>query len=107
MLYSHLLNHTNTKTLIHNNVDYIIKIPMHHWLDCVTKLFYKSCFITLADLDATSTSSNLPIIFYDCNGISIPIAGNLKTELLNNIKIYGNKETVDSITCLVNEYPSI
>lgn len=47
-------------------------------------------------------------IFYEYNSISILLAGDLETELLNSgLKIYGNKDVVKVITCLVNEYPSI
>lgn len=46
-------------------------------------------------------------MFYECHGISIPLAGDLETKLSNSIKIYEIKNIVDIITCLVNKYPSI
>lgn len=49
----------------------------------------------------------LSIIFYDRNGISIPPARNLEMGLPNAINIYWDKEAVNGITYLVNEYPSI
>lgn len=107
ILYSHLLNHTSTKVLIHNNADHTIKILLHHRLDCITELPYKSCFTTSVDLYVASTLTTLPIIFYNHNGISIPPTGDLEIELLKGIKIYENREAVGAITCLVNKYLSI
>lgn len=106
-LYSHFLNHSSTKVLIYNNTNHVVKIPLHHRLGCVTKLPYKSCFATSVDLDVASTTPTLLVIFYDRNGISIFPAKELETELPNGIKIYGNKEAVDIIMQLVNEYSSI
>ena len=106
-LYSHILDHTSTKILVRNNADHAVKIPTQHRLGCVTELPYENCFATSADLDVASTPPTLPTIFHDRNGISIPPAGDLETELPNGIKIYGDKEAVDAITRLVNEYPSI
>lgn len=106
-LYSHILDHTNTKILVRNNANHAIKISTHNRLGCVTELPYKNCFATSADLDIASTPPILSTIFYDCNGISILLAKDLKIELLNGIKIYGNKEAVDAITRLINEYSSI
>lgn len=39
-LYSHLFNHTKTKILMCNYTDHAIKLLGHHWLSCITKLFY-------------------------------------------------------------------
>lgn len=49
----------------------------------------------------------LPTIFYNRNGISISLVKDLEVELPNDIKIYRDKETVNVITYLINEYPSI
>ena len=106
-LYSHLLDHTSTKVLVRNEVGHAIKILLHHRLGCVTKLPYESCFAILADLDVASTAPTLPTIFHDCNEISIPPAGNMETELPNGIIIYEDKEAVDAITRLVDNYSSI
>lgn len=106
-LYSYFLNHTSTKVLVRNNADHAIKIPLHHQLGCVTKLPYKSCFASSADLDVASTPPTSPTIFHDRTGISIPSSGDLETELSNGIKIYGDREAVNAITRLVDEYPTI
>ena len=90
-----------------NNANHAIKIPTHHRLGCVTKLPYENCFATSADLNVASTPPTSPTIFHDRNGISIPPTRDLEIELPNGIKIYGDKEAVDAITCLVNEYPLI
>lgn len=84
-----------------------MKIFLHYCLGCVTKLPYNKGFATLADLNVVSTLPTLPTIFNNCNGISIPPARDLETELLNGIKIYKTKEAVNIITLLVNEYLSI
>lgn len=106
-LYSHLLDHTSTKVLVRNNAGHAIKIPLHHRLGCVTELLYESYFATSADIDVASTSPISPTIFHDRNRISIPPTGDMETELPNGIKIYGDKEAVDAITRLVDDYPSI
>ena len=106
-LYSHLLDHTSTTVLIRNNAGHAIKIPLHHRFGYVTELPYESCFATSADLDVASTPPTSPTIFHDRNGISILLAGDMEIELPNDIKIYGDKEVVDAITRLVDDYPSI
>ena len=106
-LYSYLLDHTSTKILVRNDAGHSIQIPLHHRLGCVTELPYKSCFATSADLDVASTPPTSPTIFHDRNGISIPPAGDKETELPNGIKIYGDREAVDAVTCLVNDDPTI
>ena len=106
-LYSHFFDHTSTKILVRNNTNYIIKILLYHRLGCITKLPHENCFATLADLDIVSMLPTLLTIFYDRNGISIPPTGDLETKLPNGIKIYKDKQAVDAITCLVNEYLSI
>lgn len=106
-LYSHLLDDTNIKILVYNNVDHVIKISMPYQLGSVIELSYKSCFATSTNLNTAFTPHTLPIIFHDHNNISIPLVRDLEMELPNGIKIYGDKETVDTITCLVNKYPSI
>lgn len=107
ILYSHFFDHTIPKVLVHNDASHAIKIPLHHWLGCVTKLLYKSYFATSADLDVASIPPISPTIFHDRNGISIPPARDIKIELPNGIKIYGDKEAVDTITRLVDNYLSI
>lgn len=106
-LYSHPFDHTSTKVFVRNHADYAIKILLHHRLGCVTELPYESYFATSIDVDITSTPPILPTIFHDRNGISISSFIDLETELRNGIKIYGDRETVGSITRLVDEYPSI
>ena len=106
-LYSHLLDHNSTKVLVRNEAGRAIKIPLHHRLGYVTELPYESCFATLADLDVASTPPTSSTIFHDCNGISIPPAREMETELANGIKIYRDREAVDAITRLVNDYPTI
>ncbi len=106
-LYSHLLNHTSNKVLVCNNAGHAIKIPLHYRSGYVTELPYESCFATSADIDMASTPPTSPTIFHDRNGISIPPAGDMETELPNGIKIYGDKEAVDAITRLMDNYPSI
>lgn len=44
---------------------------------------------------------------HECHEISILLARDLETKLPNGIKIYRDKNIVDTITYLVNEYPSI
>lgn len=106
-LYSHFLDYTNVKILMHNNVDHTIQISSYHQLGCVTKLLYESYFAALADFDVASTAPISPTIFHEHNKISTPLAGDLETELSNSIKIYKDKKVVDVITRLINEYPSI
>ncbi len=106
-LYSHLLDHNSTKILVRNEACRAIKIPLHHRLGYVTELPYESCFPTSADLDVASTPPTSSTIFHDRNGISIPPAGDIETELPNGIKIYGDREAVDAITRLVKDYPTI
>ena len=76
-LYFHILDHTNTKILMNNNADHVIKILTQHRLGCVIELPYKNFFATSADLDIVSMPPTLPTIFYDRNGISIPLTGDL------------------------------
>lgn len=103
----HIFDHTNTRILVRNNADHAIKILTHPRLSCVTELPYKNCFTASADLDVAYTPLTLPTIFHDRNSISISPAEDLETELPNGIKIYRDKKAIDTITCLVNEYPSI
>lgn len=107
ILYYNLLNYTSAKVCVHNNVDHTIKIPLHHRLGCVTKPPYKNYFVTSADFDVVSTPPILLTIFHDRNGISILPAGNLQKDLPNGITIYKDKEAIDAITYLVDEYPLI
>ena len=60
-----------------------------------------------ADLNVASIPPNLLAIFYDRNDISIWPAKDLEIKLSNGIKIYKDKEAVNAITRLVDEYPSI
>lgn len=106
-LYSYLFDHISTKVLVCNDIGYTIKIPLHHQLGCVTKLPYKSYFATSINLDVVSKPLISPTIFHDYNGISIPSAEDMETELLNSIKIYRDKEAVDMITRLIDDYLSI
>ncbi len=106
-LDSHLLDHTSTKILVRNDAGHAIKILLHHRLGCVTELPYESCFATSADLEVASTPPTSPTIFHDRNGISILPARDMETELPKGIKIYGDREAVDAITRLVNDYPTI
>ncbi len=106
-LYFHLLDHISNKVLVRNDASHAMKIPLRHRLGCVTELPYESCFATSADIDVASTPPISPTIFHDGNGISIPPAGDMETELPNSIKIYRDKESVDTITRLVDDYPSI
>lgn len=92
---------------MHNNVNHAIKIVTHHRLGCITELPYKSCFAISRELDTASILPTLPAIFYNHNGICILLAGNLKTDLGNGNKIYGDEDVVNAITCLVDEYLSI
>lgn len=55
----------------------------------------------------TAMLPTLSTLFHKHNGISILLSGDLKTELPNGIKIYRNKKAGNTITCLVNKYPSI
>lgn len=73
----------------------------------MTKVPYKNYFKILADLNVVTTSPISLTMFYKLNGISISPIEDLETELPNSIKIHGNKEAVDAITCLVNGYLSI
>ena len=73
----------------------------------MTELSYKSYFATSADLDVASIPPTSPTIFHDRNKISIPPVGDMEIELPNGIKIYGDKEAVDAITRLVDDYPLI
>lgn len=107
LLYSYLFDHTNTKIFVHNNADHVIKILTHHRLSYVIKLPDKSSFVTSTNLNAASIPRILPTIFHDHNGISIPPAKDLEMEFPNGIKIYRDKEVVDKITRLVNEFFSI
>lgn len=59
------------------------------------------------DFNATATLLTLPTIFHEHNGMTIPSVGDLETELPNGIKIYKDKKAVNTITHLVNKYPSI
>lgn len=95
------------KVFVRNNADYAIKIPLYHQLGCVIELPYKSCFTTSADLNTASTSLILLAIIHDQNGIFIKLAKDLEIELSNDIKIYGNKKAIDTITQLIDKYPSI
>lgn len=106
-MYFHLFDHTSTKIFVHNNTDHAIKISLFYRLGCVTELPYKNYFAISANLDIASILPTLPTIFYDRNGISIALAGDLETKLSNGIKIYKNKQAVDAITRLVDKYPSI
>lgn len=58
--------------------------------------------------DAASTPPMSPLLFHKRNGVTIlPADVDLETELLNSIKIYGNKQVIEKITCLFNKYPTI
>ena len=58
--------------------------------------------------DAAFTPPTSFFLFYERNGIIIPPADvGLEIELSNGIKIYNNRQAVENIICLVNEYPSI
>lgn len=107
ILYFYLLNYTSTKVFVRNNADHVIKIVLYYRLNRITELPYENCFTISADLDVAFISLTLPTISPNCNDISIPIAKDLEIELLNGIKIYGDKETVDTITYLVDEHSSI
>ncbi len=61
----------------------------------------------LADFNTTSTPPTSLTMFHEHNGIFILSARDLETELPNRIKNYGDKDAVETITRLVNEYPSI
>lgn len=106
-LYSYLLTHSSIKVVVQNNADHAVKVPLYYWLGYIIELPYKSCFATSADLDIASTPPTSLAIFHDRRDISIPPDGDLETELPNGIKIYGDKEAVDAIMQLVDEYPSI
>lgn len=80
---------------------------MYHQFGYITELPYKNYFATSADLDVTSTPPTLLTIFHDHNSNSIPLVGDLEKKFPNGIKIYRDKEAIDVITCLINEYPSI
>lgn len=73
----------------------------------MTELPYESYFATSANLEVASTPPTSLTIFHNRNVISISLAGDMETKLLNGIKIYGDKEAVDAITHLVDDYLSI
>ena len=107
-LYSHLLDHTSSKILVRNDAERSIQIPRRHRLDSITEIPFENCFATSVDHDAASTPPTSPLLFHERNGITIPPAdAGLETELPNGIKIYRDRQAVEKITRLVNEYPSI
>ena len=107
-LYSHLLDHTSSRILVRNDADRSIQIPQSHRLGYITEIPFENCFATSVDHDAASTPPTSPFLFHERNGITIPPADTgLETELPNGIKIYGDSQAVEKITCLINEYPSI
>ena len=60
------------------------------------------------DYDATSTLPTSPLLFHEQSDITIPPADTgLEIEILNGIEIYGDRQAVEKITCLIDEYPSI
>ena len=64
--------------------------------------------MTSMDHDAASTPPTSPFLFHERSGITIPPADTcLEIELPNGIKIYGNRQAVEKITCLTDEYPLI
>lgn len=108
ILYAYLVNHTISRVFVRNNINHPIQILKYHKLDCMTKLLYKSCFIVLMDHKVASSLLTSPPLFYEQSSITIMPAGiSLKTELLNDIKIYGDKNVMEQISCLVNKYPFI
>lgn len=107
-LYSYLFDHTSSKILVRNDAERSIQIPKRHRLGCITEIPFENCFATSVDHDAASTLSTSPLLFHKRNGITIPPAdAGLETELPNGIKIYRDRQAVEKITRLVNEYPSI
>lgn len=107
-LYAHLVDHSTSKVLVRNDADHPVQIPRHHKLGCVTELPYESCFAASVGHEAASSPPISLPLFHERSGITIPPNGtSLETELPNGIKIYGDKDAVEQITRLVNEYPSI
>ena len=107
-LYSYLLDYTSSKIFVQNDAKCAIQIPRCHRLGYITKILFKNCFATSVDHDAASTWPMSPLLFHERNGITIlPADAGLETKLLNGIRIYGDRQTVEKITRLVNEYPSI
>lgn len=85
-----------------------MQILRRHRLGCITKVPFENCFATSVDRDAASTPPTSPLLFHEWNGITILVADiNLDTKLPNGIKIYSNKQAIEKIIRLVNEYPSI
>ena len=104
-LYSHLLNHTTSRILVRNNANRSIQISRSYRLGYITEIPFENCFATSIDHDFTSTLLTSPFLFHERSGITIsPADVGLETELPNDIKIYGNRQAVEKITRLVNEY---
>ena len=107
-LYSHLFDHSSLKIFVWNDAKHSIQITRHYRLGYVTEIPFENCFATSVDHDAAATPLTSPLLFYERNGITIPLAGTgLETKLLNGIKIYGDEQAAEKITRLVNESLSI
>ena len=107
-LYSHLLNHTSSKILVRNNADRLIQISQSHRLGYITEIPFENCFPNSVDHDTASTSPTSSLLFYEWNGITIlPADTGLETELPNGIKIYSDRQAIEKITRLIDEYSSI
>lgn len=72
------------------------------------EVVYKNGFVMLIDHKTAITLLILSFLFYKQNDITIlPANISLEMEFPNGIKIYKDKEAVEQITHLVNEFSSI
>lgn len=106
--YAHLIDYIICRILVGNDANYYIQVPKNYNLSYITNLVYKNCFAVKIEVDAVVYLPLVSLLFHEQNGIIIPPAdNNIKTKLLNNIKIYKDNNVVQQITQLFNKYPSI
>lgn len=108
ILYTHLINYTAFKILMRNDKNHVIQVLKYYKFDYITKLLYKNSFMILVSHKTASSPLMSSFLFYKHTGITIlSTKTSLETELLNNIKIYGNKNIVRKIMHLIKKYSSI
>lgn len=106
-MYVHLLDYINTKIVIHNNSNRHVRLPKKQKLGTVSEVFFGNSFST--ELEAnTAEISPTKLFFRDPIEVIVIVSDYLlETQLLNNIRIYSNKDVVRKILRLVDEFPSI
>ena len=107
-LFAHLISYDTKEMLVRNGFPNAVLIFRKHKLGTVTEVMYENCFYEVLDPEAAEVSPRLTSDHFNRRAVAISSVDlSLETKLPNGVMIYGDKQAVQKIAVLLDEFPTI